>query len=102
MPIRRPLQSLGTRAPDRTQGVSVAVECVGKGVALPMQAEGLGMTESVLVIDNDASIVELLSYLFQQEGLTVHRALDGAEGVMLATAYKPDVIVCDLLMERLD
>ena len=60
------------------------------------------MTESVLVIDNDPSIVELLSYLFQEEGLTVHRALDGAEGVMRATACKPDVIVCDLLMERLD
>ena len=60
------------------------------------------MTESVLVIDNDPSIVELLSYLFQDEGLTVHTALDGADGVMLATAYKPDVIVCDLLMERLD
>jgi CheY-like chemotaxis protein len=60
------------------------------------------MTESVLVIDNDASMVELLSYVFQQEGLTVHRALDGAEGVMLAAAYKPDVIVCDLLMGRLD
>ena len=54
------------------------------------------------MIDNDASMVELLSYLFQQEGLTVHRALDGAEGVMLANAYKPDVIVSDLLMERLD
>src|SRR5262245_20522397 len=60
------------------------------------------MTESVLVIDNDPSIVELLSYLFQDEGLTVHTALDGADGVMLATAHKPDVIVCDLLMERLD
>jgi phosphoribosyl 1,2-cyclic phosphodiesterase/ActR/RegA family two-component response regulator len=62
----------------------------------------LGMTESVLVIDNDASTVELLSYLFQQEGFTVYTALDGAEGVALATSHTPDVIVCDLLMERMD
>jgi phosphoribosyl 1,2-cyclic phosphodiesterase len=60
------------------------------------------MTESVLVIENDASTVEFLSYIFEQQGLTVYTALDGAEGVALATAHKPAVIICDLLMEGMD
>lgn len=60
------------------------------------------MTEAVLVIDNDASTVEMLAVLFQRAGYTVHTALDGAEGLALAIAHQPDVIVCDLLMERLD
>ena len=55
-----------------------------------------------VIIDNDASTVEMLSHLFRREGYTVYTAFDGAEGVALATAHRPDVIVCDLLMERMD
>ncbi len=74
----------------------------GEVAVLETRRRPFGMTESVLVIDNDKSTVELLSYLFEHEGFTVYAALDGAEGVVLATAHKPDVIVCDLLMERMD
>ena len=38
------------------------------------------MTDSVLIIENDPSTVELLSVVFQREGFTVYSALDGAEG----------------------
>jgi phosphoribosyl 1,2-cyclic phosphodiesterase/CheY-like chemotaxis protein len=57
---------------------------------------------TVLVIDNDASTVELLSYVFQHEGYTVHTALDGVAGIALAFAHKPHVVVCDLLMDQMD
>lgn len=61
-----------------------------------------GMTDAVLVIENDASTVEMLSHLFRREGYTVYTALDGAEGLALATVHRPSVIICDLLMERMD
>ena len=60
------------------------------------------MTGSNLIIENDPDTVELLSLLFQREGFTVYTAGDGAAGVSLASAHKPDVIVCDLLMDRMD
>src|SRR5262249_11487951 len=40
--------------------------------------------------------------LFDHEGFIVYTAGDGAEGVALAEVHKPDVIVCDLLMDRMD
>jgi phosphoribosyl 1,2-cyclic phosphodiesterase/CheY-like chemotaxis protein len=57
---------------------------------------------SVLIIENDPDTMELLSLLFQREGFTVYTAADGADGVALASLHKPDVIVCDLLMDRMD
>ena len=60
------------------------------------------MKESVLIIENDPDAVELLSLLFDREAFTVYTAADGAEGVALARAHVPDVIVCDLLMDRMD
>ena len=54
------------------------------------------MKESVLIIENDPDAVELLSLLFDREGFTVYTAGDGAQGVALARAHLPDVIVCDL------
>jgi phosphoribosyl 1,2-cyclic phosphodiesterase/CheY-like chemotaxis protein len=59
-------------------------------------------TQSVLIIENDPDSVELVSMLFEREGFTVYTAADGADGVALASAHKPDVIVCDLLMDRMD
>jgi phosphoribosyl 1,2-cyclic phosphodiesterase/ActR/RegA family two-component response regulator len=58
--------------------------------------------ESVLIIENDPDAMELLSLLFDREGFTVYTAGDGAQGVALARAHTPDVIVCDLLMDRMD
>jgi phosphoribosyl 1,2-cyclic phosphodiesterase/ActR/RegA family two-component response regulator len=57
---------------------------------------------SVLIIENDADTMDLLSLLFHREGFTVYTADDGAEGVSLASVHNPDVIVCDLLMDRMD
>jgi phosphoribosyl 1,2-cyclic phosphodiesterase/ActR/RegA family two-component response regulator len=59
------------------------------------------MGDSVLVIDNDRNIVELLSYFFERRGYTVLTADNGVEGVSQAVAHRPDVIVCDVLMEPL-
>ncbi|HSE92536.1 MAG TPA: response regulator [Methylomirabilota bacterium] len=57
------------------------------------------MSDSVLVIDNDPNIVELLSYFFERRGYTVHTAMDGTEGLRQAIAHRPDVVICDVIME---
>jgi DNA-binding response OmpR family regulator len=56
---------------------------------------------SVLIIDNDREIVDLLSYYFEEHGFAVDTAVDGHTGVALALLRKPDVIVCDIIMERM-
>ena len=56
---------------------------------------------SVLIIDNDREIVDLLSFYFEEHGFAVESAVDGHIGVAAALLRKPDVIICDLIMDRM-
>ncbi len=53
---------------------------------------------SVLVVDDDPSAVELLSAYLGQAGYDVLRAFGGQEGIELAQAHLPQLVVLDLLM----
>lgn len=56
----------------------------------------LGSEATVLVIDDDPVMHEILTVLGQQYGYTVQVALDGAEGIRLASQTDGDLIVLDL------
>lgn len=56
----------------------------------------------VLVIDDDASIVDLLSTYLTQEGFHVDVARDGVAGLAKARQFQPDVVVLDIMLPRLD
>jgi len=53
---------------------------------------------TVLVIDDDPVIVKLLRVNFELEGFNVISAGDGREGVEMARAERPDVVVSDIMM----
>ena len=55
--------------------------------------------ESLLVIDNDDGLLELLAFVFRSRGFTVLTARQGREGVALAQAHRPGVIICDIIMD---
>jgi DNA-binding response OmpR family regulator len=56
---------------------------------------------SVVIIDNDREIVDLLSFYFEEKGFAVDTAVDGHTGVALVQLRKPDVVICDLVMDRM-
>ena len=56
---------------------------------------------SILIIDNDREIVDLLSFYFEEHGFVVETAVDGHTGVALAQLRKPDVVICDIIMDRM-
>ena len=56
------------------------------------------MEKTLLVIDNDESLVELESFYFTDQGYTVYTAFDGDVGVKLARQHKPSAIICDMIM----
>src|SRR5438309_6468987 len=56
----------------------------------------------VLVVDDDPVIQKLLQVNFEMEGYSVITASDGEEGLEKARASHPDVIVCDVMMPKLD
>ncbi|MFI5361392.1 MAG: response regulator transcription factor [Elusimicrobiota bacterium] len=56
----------------------------------------------ILLIDDDAALVEMLKDHFEFEGFEVFKALDGVEGIELARSKKPDAVVLDFTMPRMD
>ena len=56
---------------------------------------------SVLIIDNDREIVDLLSFFFEEHGFVVDSAVDGHTGVALAQLRRPDAVICDIIMDRM-
>jgi PAS domain S-box-containing protein len=56
--------------------------------------------KTVLVIDDEPAILELLTKTLLQKGFRVLRASDGRTGVEFATKYLPDVIILDFSMPQ--
>ena len=57
---------------------------------------------TVLVIDDDPVILELLRVNFEIEGFDVICATDGEEGFARARDQHPDVVISDIMMPRRD
>ena len=59
-------------------------------------------TPKVLVVDDDADIVELLEYNLIKEGYSVQTASTGKKAIEIATTFIPDLILLDIMMPQLD
>ena len=58
--------------------------------------------EKILVVDDDANICELLRLYLTKEGYQVTVANDGEEGLEKFNAVKPDMVLLDVMMPRMD
>ena len=57
--------------------------------------------QTVLVVDDEPPTVELLTDMLRTQGLRVLAAHDGRQGIALARAQRPNLIVLDLIMPGL-
>ena len=57
---------------------------------------------TVLVVEDDAELREILQAEFELEGLTALTATNGSEAVTAAREFKPDLILMDLMMPVMD
>jgi signal transduction histidine kinase/CheY-like chemotaxis protein len=55
-----------------------------------------------LVVDDDRAIVKVLTQSLRRRGFTVAAAYDGEEALAAIERHKPDVIITDLRMPRMD
>jgi two-component system phosphate regulon response regulator PhoB len=60
-----------------------------------------GIKPSVLVVEDDQSIVTLLQYTLEKEGYEVRTTDDGDEAFLLAQERKPDLIILDWMLPGL-
>ena len=60
------------------------------------------MPSTVLVADDEKNIVQLVKVYLTNEGFHVETAQDGQEALEKARRFKPDIVVLDIMMPRLD
>lgn len=56
----------------------------------------------ILVVDDEQSILDLVSAYLRQEGYEVHTAQDGLAGLKAMRAFQPDLIVLDVMLPGMD
>jgi two-component system, OmpR family, alkaline phosphatase synthesis response regulator PhoP len=56
----------------------------------------------ILVVDDEQSILDLVTAYLRREGYEVRTAMDGPGGLKAARAYKPDLIVLDIMLPGMD
>src|SRR5918993_2259850 len=57
-----------------------------------------GTSPEILIVEDDASILNALAYNLSRQGFAVHKALDGAEALKLTRQLRPDLILLDLML----
>ena len=57
---------------------------------------------TILVIDDEKDLIELVRYNLEKEGFDVVGAADGKAGLEVAREHRPDLILLDLMMPGLD
>ncbi|GAB4534905.1 MAG: response regulator transcription factor [Anaerolineales bacterium] len=60
------------------------------------------MTATILVVDDEPSILKLVTSYLEKEGYRVYTAADGRAALKAAHAYKPDLIVLDIMLPGMD
>lgn len=55
----------------------------------------------ILIVDDEAKLVKAIQIRVEQAGYEVLTAYDGEEGQKKAKEYKPDLIVLDILMPKM-
>src|SRR5436309_6390921 len=56
----------------------------------------------VLIVDDDPWILRMVSTLLEKRGYAIATASDGEEGLMRADQLRPDLIITDVMMPKLD
>lgn len=56
----------------------------------------------VLVVEDDPNLRQLMSVFLRRNGFDVMRAQDGEEALSIMESAMPDLIVCDIMMPRMD
>ena len=58
--------------------------------------------ETILIVEDEQSLVDVLTYNLTREGYEVEVALDGRDGLQRARTLLPDLVVLDLMLPLID
>lgn len=67
-----------------------------------MEEEMLKDAKTILIVDDEQTIVDILVYNLRKEGYNTIEASDGISAVDIALKEKPDLILLDIMLPKLD
>ena len=67
-----------------------------------MEEEIEKQVKTILIVDDEPSIRDLLRYNLEKEGYQIIEASDGISGVNVALEQKPDLMLLDIMLPKLD
>lgn len=60
------------------------------------------VTKRILIVEDEESVLRILSDTFKDEGFEVYEASDGRLGLEVAEAKRPSIILLDVIMPKMD
>lgn len=60
------------------------------------------MTKKLLIVDDEPNIAISVEFLMRREGYQVSLAKDGCEGLARIREWKPDLVLLDVMMPKMD
>jgi two-component system alkaline phosphatase synthesis response regulator PhoP len=58
--------------------------------------------QTILVVDDEQDLLDLIEYNLRQEGYNVLKAENGADGIQMAKEHMPDLVLLDIMMPQMD
>lgn len=58
--------------------------------------------KTILVVDDEQDLLDLIEYNLKKEGFDVLKAEDGLEGIDVARKHRPDLVLLDIMMPKMD
>lgn len=86
----------------RRADIKAAIEKFYQLGAAPEKAPSASLGRKILVVDDSHSIATIIAAALEKEGYQVVIGHDGMEGLKLTIAERPDLIICDTVMPRMD
>ncbi len=59
-------------------------------------------TGKILIVEDDSFLLSMYSTKFSQEGFKILTAEDGEKGLKLAQQAKPDIVLLDIILPKMD
>jgi len=60
------------------------------------------VSKKILIVDDEKNIVDILKFNLKKEGFSTIEAYDGEEAVKMALSQKPDLILLDVMLPKMD
>lgn len=68
----------------------------------PSQKTKAVAKQTILVVDDEKDLLDLIEYNLKKEGFAVLKAENGEEGIKIAKEHKPDLVLLDIMMPKMD